>query len=84
MMTRIDYFIEYYKELDTPMFRVCYTSKYYTGSHPIASHKEALDWIEKEFGAEQNITYAVHNIKVAVSEMVKDACKEMVNSKAWK
>lgn len=79
----MNYFIEYYKTLDTPMFRICYRSKYYTGSYPITSQKEAMDWIENEFGANKNLTYALHNFKVEVKEMVQDACKEMINSKAW-
>lgn len=84
----MSYYIQKFKTLDTPMFRVEYMFKYHKGSYPITNWEEAIFFIKKEFGKGGSITgeitYAVDMIRTEIAEMVFFACKEMVKETLWK
>jgi len=83
MSANMIYSIEFFKTLDIPSFRVVYNSKYHTGSYPINSWYEAMEFIRCEFGDDLHISYAMRNLRTAVAEMIFTACMEMEAEKCW-
>ena len=69
--------------MDTPMFRINYSSKYHTGSYPICNHQDAMNFIAKEFG-KGDLTYAMNCFRTEIAEMLLQACQEMEADKVWK
>jgi hypothetical protein len=69
--------------MDTPMFRINYSSKYHTGSHPICNYQDAMDFIAEEFG-KGDLTYAMNCFRTEIAEMLLTACQEMEALKVWK
>ena len=70
------YSIQYFTDLDNPMFRICYKSKYYTGSYPITCYADAIDFIKNEFGS-YRLTYGMTLFRTELAEMLLEACQKM-------
>jgi hypothetical protein len=78
------YFVTKHIEgMDEPMFRINYDSKYHTGSYPIFSYQDAINFICDEFGIGK-LSYAMDCFRTEVAELLYHTCKEMEEFDNWK